>query len=448
MSRNNENMDTSTFLWVVLLLTAIFGIPAVYAAKAGMINGALIALAKVQLKSFVPFSEEAQKAWDHITSLDSAALTWEQMQAILSYTGKWIRWPFAMLLAVLGVASIIISPIWGLTRRFNMTRLLKNNAESFPCLRPVVGRGKYLLSPQSYDSGPWRFARTPAQFALEHGLLLDAKGTVFLPEQALHKGMASMDLPAYGNAFFDEKKALVVVQEQLGNPFRGFDNLDETRKALACAFIAYGFGNKEECLNILDTVSSSYTERKSPACEVLGNTDFQDRLTKLRDQNIGILLEPLLVRHSAFELPWFMALLHRARKKGVLSSAQFLWLRPMDRPLWYALSQCGGRVTWAEGFAAWSHYAAEEKAKRSLSKPHVLPAVTSLRASLVSQGWLADTPRALPVQQEQPQAKTDPALPDSQSEIEPVPDFVYAAAEEEPDVYDANIDPNLPKEQV
>ena len=72
----------------------------------------------------------------------------------------------------------------------SMDSLLRNNAESFPCLRPIVGRGKTLLSPESYDSGPWRIARSPVQFALEHGLLLNKDGQPFTPEQALRRGLA------------------------------------------------------------------------------------------------------------------------------------------------------------------------------------------------------------------------------------------------------------------
>ena len=83
-----------------------------------------------------------------------------------------------------------------------------------------------------------------------------------------------------------------------------------------------------------------------------------------------------------------MALLGEARKKGVLATSQFIWLRPMDRPLWYALSQCGGRAAWAEGLAAWSHFQAEEHAGKTLSAPHLKAAVESLKNSLDAQGWL------------------------------------------------------------
>ena len=444
MSRNNENMDTSTFLWVVFLIIAILGVPAIYAAKAGVINDFFLSVAKIQLKSFVPFSEEAQKAWAHITSLDPASLTWERMQAILSYTGKWIRWPFALFLVVLGVASIFMSRTGGLTRRFNMESLLKNNAESFPCLRPVVGRGAYLLSPESYDSGPWRFAQSPVQFAIEHGLLIDAKGKPFSLEQALHNGLPSIELPAYGNAKLDEEKAVVVFQEQLGRLFVGFDELSTGRKALASAFIAYASGNKNECLKILDAVSSSYTEQELPACAVLDHNAFQNRLAKTWEKHSSILSEPLIIRHSAFELVWFMAMLTQARKKGVLASSQFLWLRPLDRPLWYALNQCGGRAAWAEGFASWAHYMAEEKAKQALQEPHILPAIASLRDSLSSQGWFPDTARAIFVPQDHSNVGTSSV---SSAEIEPVPDMVYAQAEDDPEEYDANEDEQLALEQ-
>ena len=141
------------FLWVVLLIFLLVGLPAIYAAKAGVINSALLSLSKLQLKSFLPFSDEARQAWERITAVEPASLTWAKMETVLEYTGKWIRWPYALLLGMLGAVSIFMGRTGGLVRRLNMESLLRNNAESFPCLLPIVGRGKYLLSPESYDSG-------------------------------------------------------------------------------------------------------------------------------------------------------------------------------------------------------------------------------------------------------------------------------------------------------
>ena len=166
-----------------------------YMAHSDAINGLLMSLAKVQLKAFVPFSEEARTTWARIAEADPALLPWETMQKVLHYTGSWIRWPFTLLLVLFGVASIFMGRVGELVRRFNMESLLRHNAESFPCLRPVVGSGEYLLSPEYYDSGLWKVARTPAQFALEHGLLVDDAVEPFRPEQACATACPSRSLP-------------------------------------------------------------------------------------------------------------------------------------------------------------------------------------------------------------------------------------------------------------
>ena len=191
-----DSRDDHLFLWYAFLVFVFVLLPALYVVYADDVNRPLLALAKAQIQVFAPFFEEAQTAWARIAEADPASLSWETMQKVLRYTGSWIRWPFALLLVLFGVAAIFMGRVGGLVRRFNMESLLKNNAESFPCLRPVVGRGKYLLSPKSYDSGLWKVARTPAQFALEHGLLLDDAGKAISPEQALKNGLPSTELPA------------------------------------------------------------------------------------------------------------------------------------------------------------------------------------------------------------------------------------------------------------
>ena len=444
----NDREDQRIFLWFAFLIIAFCIVPLLYTAHLDVVNGPLLTLAKAQLKAFTPFFEEAENAFARIAAADPASLSWDTMQKVLRYTGSWIRWPFLLLLVLFGVASIFMGRVGGLVRRFNMESLLKNNAESFPCLRPVVGRGKYLLSRDSYDAGPWKVARTPVQFALENGLLLDEAGKTIKPEQALLKnGMASMSRPAWGNARLDEQKSLAVLKKQLGKRFKGHKSLSPCRRALAAALLAYAGGDKKACLAILDAISTSYQEEKGqPSCPLLTSRGFVNKLNWKKHKKR--LSENCLTRHSAYELPWFMALLYRARQKGVLASSQFLWLRPLDRPLWYALNQCGGRAAWAEGFAAWAHYQAEEKAGKALSEPHVQPAVASLRQSLAAQGWLTEI--FVPPTPESTSAPTADTAETStlDSEFSPVeqpPDVVLADAEDNPE-YNANEDEKLADE--
>ena len=438
-----DRRDDHLFVWCALLIFVFVVLPLLYLAHADEVNRPLLALAKAQIWVFASFFEEAREAWTRIAQADPASLSWETMWKILSYTGSWIRWPLLLLLVLLGMASILMGRVGGLVRRFSMESLLENNAESFPCLRPVVGRGKYLLSPESWDSGPWKIARSPVQFALEHGLLLDEQGNPFTPAQALKNGLPSTELPAWGKARLDGEKALAVLKAQLGKRFEGYRGLSPCRRALATAFLAYADGDKQECVALLDAVSLSYAEENGKTnCPLLEKGTFAERLQKQWKRHASVLNEKGLLIHAAYELPWLMALLNRARRKGVLASAQFIWLRPLDRPLWYALNQCGGRAAWAEAFAPWAHYMAEEKAGKALTEPHLAPAVASLKEALSAQGWLTEifVPPA-PETAAVPHANDagTSTLDTEFSPIESPPDVVQVDAENDPE-YDANAD--------
>lgn len=400
---NQERTSDSTVFLLIALALVFLGLPALYAAKAGSINAFLLDVAKWELRPFWILSEDVEKVLTHLTQTPPEAFTWKQVMAALEYAGSWLRWPlFAMLGGLFYLA-------WtgrgkSFTRRFNMETLLENNVGSFPCLAPVVGRGKYLLDPKSFDEGPWRMARSPLQFALEKGLLKDEKDEAFTPDQALRNGLGEADMPAYGQGRFDRARAMDVFCEQLGPKFMGVAELPPFRQALAAAFLAYAAGERKEAVAILDEMSLSYTQEPEadtpptegaekdpePRCTVLEDPAFRERIGDTLARHRGILEEPCLKRHSAYVLPWFMALLTRARKKGVLAGPQFLFTRPIDRPLWYALNQCGGRAAWVEAFAPWAHYMAEEKEKdgKALEEANMADAAYSLEAALDALGWL------------------------------------------------------------
>ena len=396
-----KSSDSTVFLLMALALGIFLGLPALYAAKAGSINAFLLDVAKWELRPFRIFSEDVGRVLAHLSQTPPEAFSWKQVLAALEYAGSWLRWPlFAMLGGLFYLAWVGRGKSF--TRRFSMETLLENNVRSFPCLAPVVGRGKYLLDPKNFDEGPWMMARSPLQFALEKGLLKDENDQPFTPDQALRNGLGEADMPAFGQGRFDRTGAMNVFHEQLGPKFMGVADLPPFRQALAAAFLAYAAGERKEAVAILDEMSLSYTQEPEadtpptegaekdpePRCTVLEDPAFRERIGDTLARHRGILEEPCLKRHSAYVLPWFMALLTRARKKGVLAGPQFLFTRPIDRPLWYALNQCGGRAAWVEAFAPWAHYMAEEKAGKALEKPDMADAAYSLEAALDALGWL------------------------------------------------------------
>lgn len=65
-----------------------------------------------------------------------------------------------------------------------------------------------------------------------------------------------------------------------------------------------------------------------------------------------------------------------------LAPSQFLWLKPLDRSLWYALHQNGRRAYMVEGAGPVSHYFYERIGRRPLSTPKVENAIEGLEKYL------------------------------------------------------------------
>ena len=103
-----DNREDHLFLWCAFLILIFVVLPALYIAHADSVNRPLLALAKAQIQVFTPFFDEAQTAWTRIAEADPSSLSWETMQKVLRYTGSWIRWPFALLLVLFGVAAIFM----------------------------------------------------------------------------------------------------------------------------------------------------------------------------------------------------------------------------------------------------------------------------------------------------------------------------------------------------
>jgi hypothetical protein len=179
---------------------------------------------------------------------------------------------------------------------------------------------------------------------------------------------------------------------QLGSIFDGeIEKLPGYQRALAAAFLAQAMEHKEAAMAVLDALASGWSPDKD-----LSGLDLADGLLKtLREElaacgqgKLGRLKEAL-GRHQSFVCVWFMGLLELARTKGALPSSLWIWLKPTDRLLFYALNQVGSRVAWVEAAGAASHYAAEKDERRALSQPRLEAAVSALRTGLAEGGYLA-----------------------------------------------------------
>lgn len=306
------------------------------------------------------------------------------------FIGRYTRWMFAISLLLLALWIYFGFGYENYRRKMNMKKLLSHNVEHYACMAPVLNLD--LLN-EPYDDGPWRLAETPLEFAINNQLLLNKEDTPY-PKKDIFRstGMPnekSKALAANGN-YLDKDKASEIFVQQLGVPFSSqepFSELNAYEKGLAAAFVAHGCGDKDAAFDLLDRMSRSFIQGNFENY-TLDNSGATELWVKYKDDEF---LQDDIETHSIWKGTWFMSLLIFARNKGVLPCQEFIWLRPIDRLLWYTLNQVGGRTAWSEAAGPWSHFHVERVLGKPMFEPEVDNAVTGLEFEMIQEGWIGSS---------------------------------------------------------
>ncbi|MCR4667197.1 MAG: hypothetical protein K5657_07875 [Desulfovibrio sp.] len=330
--------------------------------------------------------------------------------------------PFALGASVLILLLLCLS--WRLSCReryariHSMASLLARNRAHHPCLAPILAWPRSLLE-EPLDRGPWMCARQPLQFAAEHGLLRRSSDRSLVPAELLldENGLPDPASPLRGKKgelIFDAKRARTVFEGQFGPRFKGFFALGGPLLALSLAFALFGLDRKEESMRILNDLARGFMppgkrrglsfRPKPPFLLLAGRpgrrAGMAYRFTNTREEISSVLAEAGVIEavrpHNQYTYLVILALYAFARRKGVLGSAEFIWLKPLLRPLFYLLNNFGRRTVWVEVAGPVVHYRAEEALSLRLpsfqgvdmEEKCVWEAVCGLERALMEEGWL------------------------------------------------------------
>lgn len=266
--------------------------------------------------------------------------------------GSYIRYPIILLLALLSIVVYRSNLIAKFQHVFSMQLLRKEEQRVWPQIVPVA---KLNLVPEDLDKGPWAMATAPMDFCKKNKLLkkeADKDG----------KPMVSLNIGAAHRVF-----AL-----QLGPLFTAVEKLPIHAQALFAIFAARANRDREGADKLLIQLSASTGTGK------LDFTGTQELLVK----NAGSKLVGHVVSRHAYVLTMMASMLELARTDGVLASAEFIWLKPLDRKLWYMLNSVGRQTSVAEISGAFSHWLAERRLGRPMQVPMVDQAVSALETLL------------------------------------------------------------------
>ena len=277
-------------------------------------------------------------------------VSWKNFAAINDAIGQWTRYPVSIFLFCLAL-FILIRKTGQFQHNYNMKTLRVAGQEVWPQITPIISLD---LVKEDIDKGPWAMAKLPLDFCRQHDLLL----------MKVVSGKRVWTLK--------QKPAYRLFALQLGPMWKGLDVLPIHVKALAVIFLARASGNRPLAKKFLSQIAAS---------AATGKLDFSGVSDALKQFNNHRIISWLEKRH-AYMTTFMATLLEIARSDGVLASAEFLWLKPVDRRLWFVLNSVGRRTSVVEVAGVFAHWKAEQKIGRLLKTPMIKAAVDGLDEAL------------------------------------------------------------------
>jgi intracellular multiplication protein IcmP len=270
--------------------------------------------------------------------------------------GKSLLWPFVVIGVIFSAILYFFHPDSNYKAIETMESLREKLKPFYPSIQVV---SELDLVNQPINEGPWAMALTPIEFAKQNKLLLKDKD---------------------GKIIVDKLKSRILFSEQLGPIWTKVNVLPLYQRALFAALCLFADYKRDDAEKLLEQFSASATKDSIAS----GNLNFKgvDKIIAKYSDHPKVL--EILSNHS-YVMTVFSQMLTQARSTGIVASSSFLWLKPMDRKLWYTLNNVGRKAVFIETSAVTAHWRAEVKLGYALKKPMVDMASDALSEAIATR---------------------------------------------------------------
>ncbi|MBA3536788.1 MAG: type IVB secretion system coupling complex protein DotM/IcmP [Tatlockia sp.] len=291
-------------------------------------------------------------------TIDPATVDWDQFVVMTRSVGDYIRYPVVVILVIIAFFLYKSNITLKFRKTHSMKTLRAQEQQNWLAIMPVI---KEDLTNEDVNKGPWAMALTPMEFARKYNLL--------------KKNDALLDNPVPGQemtAGIRKGDAKRVFTLQLGPYWDGFERCPPQAYALAAVFMARMNRDRDSATLILETLDKTCTA---------GKPDFTIARSVLKKyQNTEIVQE--ILAKNAYLLTVMSSLLEASRDDGVVPTSEFLWLKPLDRRLWYMLNSIGRQTPFAEVGGPFAHWRAEKEMGRRCLVPMIDEAIKALEGAI------------------------------------------------------------------
>lgn len=370
--------DTAAFNLIVIVVGLGVGAYLLWMNDHATISAWVMALAHREIVWLHPITHRFDLADRQMAGSDPAGVTLQDLLGILRAIGLYVRIPAVGFIVVLAVACATCAAPARFKRHFDLDGLLREQAKRFAVARAFVHRrlGLTRLEPE---------VLRPADYALT-------------AEEWLDRFVCKPGLP------FNEARAAAALLSQLGPAWKGPEKASPVARLLFAAFGLHMAEKREEALHLLGEASAALDASKGEG--KAGPEHYLQLPTTVTKRVDAVLADTRAFRDAAevaarhaYAAPALMSVLNVARlRAGVLAPSQFVWVKFVDRPLFYALQSLGfeseglGRYAHpnprVEAAGARDHWASERAAGQPLAAPSVARAMQALRQVHTGRGAL------------------------------------------------------------
>ena len=329
------------------------------------------------------FSDRYRLADQEMAETAPNAVTLRDLYGITQAVGVFFRIPATGLIVVLAAICSLRAAPSRFKRQFDLDGLIEEQASEFPVISAFAVRHLKLAAPDAKKTLPADYALTPAEWITRFAA--DPSGR------------------------FNEQKAREALAYHLGERWTGPASAPPVARLLFTVFALHLVERRDDALQILGEASvcvsdakkdgeNGPTEALTLSSTLIGQVDgFFEKNMSASQKSAAM---KIAARH-AYVSTALMALLTASRiKAGVMAPGQFVWLKLVDRNLWYALHSLGYEIEGigryihpnprVEALGARDHWAAERIAGRAILKPDFHESIVALRRAAKASETAAD----------------------------------------------------------
>lgn len=309
----------------------------------------------------IGMGDYSSRMYTLVQGIDPLALDKNTATVIANEVGSYLRYPIALILGAYGLYVFSYHIKMRFRKHYDMRKLVSQEKNVWPGIKIVDNLD---LVAMDLNSGPWAMSKTPIMFCRDYKLIKPEyvpplPGTI----EAEKKFKCSLL----------KQRSASVFARQLGDLWSGVERMPKHWQALFAAFIARGARDGKNSKKIIDQLASSAAKGS------LDYTGIDTILAKyINDKEI---VKNVTSKH-AFNITVMLAALEFARLDGVFPSADFLWLKPIDRTLWFSLNSLGRKTAHVEGSGPFAHYMFEKALGKPYSTPMISEAVLALEVAV------------------------------------------------------------------